>query len=318
MQFHRKQHLIPFLLAVAAALLLGECRSDSYTESPRIAQFPFLCLWSTPYKNCEKYDVSLEFSQFQEVTTPVATANDQAVTIFYTTRFGIYPHIDKHSTVHHGGLPQLVNMTAHELLAEKNIMGFMPTQRDGLGVLDFEEWRPLWARNWAPKDIYRQKSIDLVNATLRKSKNFTVDAGTISKDAKLQFEKSARDWFLRSLRLAKKMQPRQLWGYYLFPDCYNTNLNKDYTGKCPDIEKERNKELGWLWKESTALFPSIYLPLTMANFSRAYIRHRMQEAMEMSLQAAPPFSTPVYPYIRPVYKHNTDTYLPEVGGPLLT
>ncbi|KFP83498.1 Hyaluronidase-2, partial [Apaloderma vittatum] len=109
-----------------------------------------------------------------------------------------------------------------------------------------------------------------------------------------------------TLQVAKSFRPKQLWGFYLFPDCYNHDYSKNkesYTGQCPDVEKTRNDQLAWLWRESMALYPSIYLDLLLASTpnSRKFVRARVMEAMRISQQHHDGYSLPVFVYTRPTY-----------------
>lgn len=87
-----------------------------------------------------------------------------------------------------------------------------------------------------------------------------------------------------------------------------------FSGRCPDIEKERNDELSWLWNETTALYPSIYLEAMLRDSAQArlFVRHRLVEAARVSRLANGSYAIPVYPYIRPVYKDSKDEYMSEV------
>lgn len=114
----------------------------------------------------------------------------------------------------------------------------------GLAVLDFEEWRPQWIRNWRSKDIYREVSIEKV-----KKKNTSLSEDEAEERAKIVFERAAKRYFVRIIQIGKKLRPKRLWGYYLYPECYNYDYNQDmvgFTGECPDIEKQRNDNLLWL------------------------------------------------------------------------
>ncbi|KAM4554425.1 hyaluronidase-5-like [Fundulus diaphanus] len=188
---------------------------------------------------------------------------------------------------------------------------YIPLNRSGLAVLDFEEWRPQWIRNWGSKDIYREMSIELV-----KKKNPSLSDDEAEERAKVLFQRAAKKYFLRSIRFGNRLRPNRLWGYYLYPDCYNYDYNQDmagFTGECPPIEKSRNDELLWLWTESTALFPSIYLELVLRDTQQArmFVRHRIQEAMRVSVLPNSSYSIPIYAYIRPVYKDSIDDYMSE-------
>ncbi|KAG7271925.1 hypothetical protein CRUP_024575 [Coryphaenoides rupestris] len=86
-----------------------------------------------------------------------------------------------------------------------------------------------------------------------------------------------------------------------------------YGGACPELEQQRNDRLLWLWKESTAPVP-LHLPGAGAARNpqaRRFVRHRIQEAVRVSRLADPSYSTPIYAYIRPVFKDSVDTYMSE-------
>lgn len=62
------------------------------------------------------------------------------------------------------------------------------------------------------------------------------------------------------LAKGREMRPNYLWGFYLFPNCYNYGWEKPgYTGQCSEEVRRQNDELLWLWKSSSALYPSVYL-----------------------------------------------------------
>lgn len=292
------------------------------TSSPLHPHQPFLFLWNAPTELCHtRFGLPLDLSYFHLVSSTLRTATNQSVSIFYTDRFGIFPYLDEETgEAYEEGLPQLIDMQEHRDLAEDDIQHYIPDDQPGLAVLDFEEWRPQWVRNWGSKDIYRQYSVDVV-----RRKNASLSEDEAEERAQVVFERAARKYFLRSLGLGRRLRPRRLWGYYLYPDCYNYDYNQDlagFTGECPEIEKERNDQLLWLWKESSALYPSIYLELVLRDSrqARLFVRHRIQEAMRVSTLANSSYSTPIYAYIRPVYKDSTDDYMSEVsrGGESFT
>lgn len=285
------------------------------TAPPLHPHQPFLFLWNAPTELCHiRFGLPLDLSYFHLVSSTLRTATNQSVSIFYTDRFGIFPYLDEDTgEAYDEGLPQLIDLQEHRELAEDDIQHYIPEDQPGLAVLDFEEWRPQWVRNWGSKDIYRQYSVDVV-----RRKNASLSEDEAEERAKVVFERAARKYFLRSLGLGRRLRPRRLWGYYLYPDCYNYHYNQDlasYTGECPDIERERNDQLLWLWRESSALYPSIYLELVLRDSKQArlFVRHRIQEAMRVSILANSTYSTPVYAYIRPVYKDSTNDYMSKVS-----
>ncbi|XP_054476222.1 hyaluronidase-5-like [Anoplopoma fimbria] len=298
---------------ITTLTLLCSVRALPRTDPPLHKGHPFMLLWNAPTELCRiHFNMPLDLSYFHLVSSTLKTATNQSISIFYTDRFGLFPYVDEDTgEMYEEGLPQLIDLQEHHDHAEDDIEHYIPGDQRGLAVLDFEEWRPQWVRNWGSKDIYRQISIETVQ-----KKNASLTEDEAEDRAKIVFERGAKRYFLRSIRLGKALRPNRLWGYYLYPDCYNYDYNKDmagFTGECPAIEKERNNELMWLWKESTALFPSIYLELLLRDSrqARQFVRHRIQEAMRVSTLPNSSYSIPIYAYIRPVYKDSTDDYMSE-------
>lgn len=304
-----------FCILATAVTLVASGGASTTTDPPIVQGKPFVFMWNAPTELCEvRFGMPLDLSYFDLISSTLKSATNQKISIFYTDRFGIFPYVDEETgEVYDDGLPQLVDMKEHHELAEDDIEYYIPFDQPGLAVLDFEEWRPQWVRNWGSKDIYRDFSVELVK------KKFPMLSEEQAEDkAKLVFEGAAKKYFNRSIGLGKKMRPKRLWGYYLYPDCYNYDYNQDmegYTGECPEIEKERNNDLMWLWKESTALFPSIYLELVLRDTVKAhlFVRHRIRESIRVSMLPNSSYSIPIYPYIRPVYKDSTDDYMSEVS-----
>ncbi|XP_047451364.1 hyaluronidase-5-like isoform X2 [Mugil cephalus] len=293
--------------------LLCSGQALPWTNPPINPEKHFTFMWNAPTELCDiRFGMPLDLSYFSFVSSTLKTATNQSISIFYTDRFGIFPYVDEDTgEMYDEGLPQLVDLHEHRELAEDDIEYYIPTDYPGLAVLDFEEWRPQWVRNWGSKDIYRQISIEKV-----KKKNASLSDDEAEDRAKIVFERAAKRYFNRSISIGKRLRPNRLWGYYLYPDCYNYDYNQDmvdFTGECPAIEKHRNDELLWLWKESTALFPSIYLELVLRDSyqARLYVRHRIQEAMRVSTLPNSTYSIPIYAYIRPVYKDSIDDYMSE-------
>lgn len=304
-----------FRTVLAVLVQLASSEPLPGTAPPLHSHQPFLFLWNAPTELCHaRFGLPLDLSYFHLVSSTLRTATNQSVSIFYTDRFGIFPYLDEDTgEAYEEGLPQLIDLQEHRDQAEDDIHNYIPVDQPGLAVLDFEEWRPQWVRNWGSKDIYRQYSVDVV-----RRKNASLSEDEAEERAKVVFERAARKYFLRSLGLGKRLRPRKLWGYYLYPDCYNYHYNQDmasFTGECPDIERERNDQLLWLWRESSALYPSIYLELALRDSrqARLFVRHRIMEAMRVSTLANSTYSTPVYAYIRPVYKDSTNDYMSEVS-----
>ncbi|XP_075413495.1 hyaluronidase PH-20-like [Tenrec ecaudatus] len=233
----------------------------------------------------------------------------QRLVIFYPTKLGLYPFIyEKTRICVNGGLPQLGNLTGHLTKAEKDILNLVKANQTGLGVFDWEEWRLTWERNWHTKSLYRDLSIKLLQQQKGRLK-----LSEATKLAKQIFQTAAKTFYLETIQLAKRLRPEYLWGFYHFPECYNSNYTRaDYDGRCYLTEKNRNDQLLWLWKESTALFPNIYLAYRLKSvpIGALFVRNRVQEAFRISALRDPDNPVPIYFYARPVYGDITYMYLP--------
>eukprot|EP00061_Rhincodon_typus_P004888 g23670.t1 len=231
---------------------------------------------------------------------------NQNLTIFYKERLGKYPYYQGQQAVN-GGVPQNSSLLEHLTAMERDVERYMRSQTTkGLAVIDWEEWRPLWIRNWKDKEIYRNNSRRLVS-----EKHPDWAETQINREAQFEFEQSAQRFMVETLRKARNFRPHSLWGFYLFPDCYNhdyKNNMANYTGRCPDVEISRNELLSWLWTNSTAIFPSIYLDLMLRSSSSAtrFVRSRIKEALRVSELHSVNFSLPVFVYSRPTYSYTFD------------
>ncbi|KAM5172013.1 hyaluronidase-1-like [Mantella aurantiaca] len=269
---------------------------------------PFIAIWNAPTQQCkDRYQIDLDLSIFDIVANPNETLSGQNVTIFYHTHLGYYPYVTDDDISHNGGVPQNQSLTKHLSKAKEDVVKFVPNKDfQGLGVIDWENWRPLWDRNWDKKNIYRTKSIELVKAL-----HPDWPTNLLQKQAKEEFTAAAKSFMSETLLLTREMRTNGLWGYYLFPDCYNHNYKKDpatYTGECPDIEMKRNDYLHWMWKYSTALFPSIYLDIVLKSQNNAlkFVHHRLKEATRVAAMSGRTYEVPVYPYARPFYSYTLE------------
>ncbi|XP_061473827.1 hyaluronidase-1 [Rhineura floridana] len=262
---------------------------------PVILDHPFITIWNAPSQECqEKYNVSLDLGIFDVVLNQNETFVGRDITLFYSNRLGYYPYYTENGTAVNGGIPQNASLKNHLWKVQQDIKEtILEAGFKGLAVVDWESWRPLWVRNWESMQIYQNKSIDLV-----KEQHPDWPADKVAKEAQLQFEKSSRAFMEQTLALGKALRPKGFWGFYGFPGCYNYEYkNASYTGECPEIEKQRNEELQWLWNQSQALYPSIYLPkeLRFLNKTLQFVRHRVQEAFRI-VNRTENGSIPVLPY----------------------
>lgn len=297
---------LTWLMVLAVAGSPGQYEKPAFT--PIFTGRPFIVAWNAPTQDCKpRLKVQLDFSVFDVMASPNEGFVDQNLTIFYKERLGLYPYYDGQKMAVNGGVPQNSSLRQHLERLPGGINKYIRSEKkEGLAVIDWEEWRPIWIRNWQTKDIYRNASRQLV---LSRKPNLPEDQ--VNKAAQYEFESSAREFMEETLRHAKNFRPRQLWGFYLFPDCYNHDYSKNqesYTGRCPDVEETRNDHLAWLWRESTALYPSIYLDQVLASSAngRKFVRSRVKEALRISQRHHEDYTLPVFVYTRPTYIRKLD------------
>nr|XP_035947894.1 hyaluronidase-1 isoform X2 [Halichoerus grypus] len=290
--------------AVTLALVLVAWATQLKPTAPPIfTGRPFVVAWDVPTQDCgPRLKVPLDLKAFDVQASPNEGFVNQNITIFYHDRLGLYPHFSSMGRSVHGGVPQNGSLWAHLKMLQEHVEHYIRTQEPaGLAVIDWEDWRPVWVRNWQDKDVYRQSSRQLVA-----TRHPDWPADRVVKQAQYEFEFAARQFMLETLRFVKAVRPRHLWGFYLFPDCYNHDYVQNwdtYTGRCPDVEVSRNDQLAWLWAESTALFPSVYLDETLASSThgRNFVSFRVQEALRVAHTHHANHALPVYVFTRPTY-----------------
>ncbi|XP_051874401.1 hyaluronidase-2-like [Pristis pectinata] len=284
-------------------LLAAMARPQQRKQTSSFAGKPFVTVWNAPTHDCARYSVSLNLEMFDIVSSPNEGFYDQQLTIFYKERLGRYPYFQGQSPVN-GGVPQNSSLLPHLDAVRSDIRRYMRSwDKEGLAVIDWEEWRPLWIRNWKNKQIYRDSSLSLVS-----QRHPDWSQADVSRQAQFEFEQSAQRFMVQTLQEGRNTRPRSLWGFYLFPDCYNhdyKNNAANYTGRCPDVEIARNDLLTWLWRNSTAIYPSIYLDRSLRSSPSAhkFVRSRVKEALRVSQLHGPHHALPVFVYSRPTYSY---------------
>nr|XP_005992714.1 PREDICTED: hyaluronidase-1-like [Latimeria chalumnae] len=278
---------------------------------PVVHRKPFIVVWNMAAEKCHwAFGIDFPLKTFGIIANRDGRFHGQNMTIFYKKTFGEYPYISAKGEQVNGGIPQKGNLNEHLEKSAYTFEKLLHRDFDGLAVVDWEEWRPLWARNWGPKRIYQELSKDLVI-----SKYPFLPNRRVNHLAKEEFEGSAQDFMRETLRLGREVRPLGLWGFYKFPDCYNYNWkNSDnYTGHCNPNDIPRNDRLTWLWKESTALYPSIYLQMRLGSSEKAvkFVRYKIKEALRVAEFGSDKSSLPVLAYVRIAFVHSFK-YLSEI------
>ncbi|XP_039769244.1 hyaluronidase-1-like [Ornithorhynchus anatinus] len=293
-------------LAMMMLCVLVDTQNFKPTKAPMFQNKPFIVFWNAPTSQCKnRHHVDLNLDTFGIAANSDEALNGDKVTIFYHNVFGYYPHISDSGESFHGGVPQNQSLSNHLSQVQKDINRVLPSKDfQGLAIIDWENWRPQWIRNWDNKVIYREHSINLV-----RSRHPSWPDSKVKTVAQKEFEKAGKNFMNSTLHLGLKMRSQGLWGYYLYPECYNYNYKNHphkYTGKCPNIEISRNNQLLWLWKASTALFPSIYLPEILKSSTNVlkFVHHRVREAIRVATVARQDYVLPVFVYSRPFYSYS--------------
>ncbi|XP_068264805.1 hyaluronidase-3 isoform X2 [Nyctibius grandis] len=268
-------------LALWACLALGTAGGESPAPEPLAGGQPFAVVWNVPAGRCQRrFGVGLPLGDYGIVENQSGHFAGQNITIFYKNKFGLYPYLSRQGIPRNGGIPQRVPLGAHLARAAQDIRRLLLPAFRGLAVVDWEEWRPLWAQNWGAKRIYQAASEQWV-----RDQHGLLPARRRLRLARQEFEWAARALMEDTLLLGRTLRPGGLWGFYRFPDCLNGNWAKEanYTGQCRPAEMRRNSRLGWLWATSAALYPSIYLPPALPPaLRRRYVHHRLREALRVA------------------------------------
>ncbi|XP_078399358.1 hyaluronidase-like isoform X2 [Cetorhinus maximus] len=282
------------------------------SASPVIHNKPFIVIWNTPTAGCKtKFNVDLDLSVFDIVENENESFVGKNITIFYKNKLGLYPYYTDEGTSVNGGLVQNASLSNHLTVAEEDIVSLLDQDFHGLAVIDWEEWRPLWERNWGHLHIYLKKSKELV-----RSKYPHLPESEILQIAKKEYETAAQNFMRQTLKLGQTLRPKGYWGFYKFPDCYNyfkEDTPNKYTGHCNKEDIPRNNQLAWLWKVSRCLYPSIYIPekLKSSNNVQKFVHYKIKEALRVAALDPASDALPVLVYSKYSYIKTLD-FLTEI------
>ena len=310
--------------SVLYMLLAGVQRASSGAT----ARAPFAVLWNSPWPACCGVKAEQELlpqadplPRFVENnvtvndgvdnwscgnrsgTASIPCFNGHHVVTIYTEQTGLYPDFKQNATTKqyypvNGGLPQLVNMTAHLAKWQFEIESMIPDENASPVVgLDWESWQPYWngnnrrAMSEPDVDIFQNESIKLVRA-----QHATWSDGQVLAEAKKQWNAGAELFWTKTFELAKKLRPNALWSNYGVGNCFGCGDAEYYGwqkqaedrgyrpktyGKialpvrqpapvCPVPNDNDTPELSWLWTLVDVLEPVIYL--SNQNSSCEYMR----------------------------------------------
>ncbi|XP_024081692.1 hyaluronidase-like [Cimex lectularius] len=245
--------------------------------------------WNVPTESCHKR--GFNFSHLNEIGIVQNTGDlfkGDKIVILYDP--GLFPAIINGND-RNGGIPQNGDIELHLKKLKSDLDKFVPDKKfNGIGIIDFEHWRPIWKENWSSLDIYRRRSIE----NERKKHPFLTN-GEIEKKARASFEKFANSFITKSLNLVINERPRGKWGYYAFPYCFNFTP-KNPQMKCNREVQKDNDRSQWMYRISQVLYPSLYLQQNKLSVDKRakLIQGRTEEAIRISLKGK---NVIVLPYI---------------------
>ncbi|XP_023244120.1 hyaluronidase 1-like [Centruroides sculpturatus] len=229
--------------------------------------------------------------------------NGDKIVLFYESQLGKYPYIHPIFGDVNGGLLRNADFSEHAKASRESIEKVIPNRNfRGIAVIDWESWRPIWETNWLDMTVYRNKSIEL-----EKEKHPGWKLRDVRRMAKTSWEKYAKKWMLNTLKLAQSMRPHARWCYYNFPDCYHgVGENRSFPYLCSVGTRKSNNKLSWLWDQSSAICPSIYVRKYHVEehdtLRRSWWTYsRLREAMRVSRNA------PIYSYINYIFPGTNET-----------
>ncbi|XP_060807881.1 hyaluronidase-5-like isoform X1 [Amyelois transitella] len=286
----KMRSLLVFILASYAV----NCDDNYYViempdDPPTLwdSQRPFRVYWNVPTMQCTSKKIPFNnLDRFGILQNKGDSFRGDRIAILYDP--GLFPALLKNDSsgeykFRNGGVPQEGNLEKHEE-AFRNILESSVPDPDfnGVGIIDFESWRPVFRQNFGVLVPYKDVSVEI-----ERKLHWWWPKNWMQAEAKRRFEDAARTFMKTTLSIAKQMRPLALWGYYGFPYCFNM-ANKDMSEACSGAVQRENDGIYWLWSESTALFPSVYSSKELsAPQLAALARGRLREAARVRRRGAP-------------------------------
>lgn len=195
--------------------------------------------WNIPTFQCESH--KFNFTELAIKFNIQQNDNDhfrgKVISILYDP--GSFPAILKNRTstmYRNGGVPQKGNLKYHLKLFEELVNELMPDEQfAGVGIIDFESWRPIYRQNFGTLAPYRDLSIQVEKKSHPFWPNFLLE-----KEASRKFEFYGQQFMEETLYLAKQIRPNATWGYYGYPLCFNMSPNNMRT-QCPNEVQRENE-----------------------------------------------------------------------------
>jgi hypothetical protein len=212
-----------------------------------------------------------------------------------------------------GGIPQLANTTAHVEAMERDMAARVPANYSGWVVHDWEAWVVPWelSGDGHADAGGRFQAYQNASVALARFQNPSASEAELEKIAAAAYTKAGIDLLVLTVRTTKRLRPGLAGvGYYGLP-------HKQYwpAAALNKTQQGWNDQLLPLWKEVTAILPSLYMPYEsdcsdspVTNntggcvpfaHNKAYVKAGIAEAVRISKLVTP--SPPVVPYVWYLY-----------------
>ncbi|KAG5676333.1 hypothetical protein PVAND_006176 [Polypedilum vanderplanki] len=245
--------------------------------------------WNIPSFMCKKHKIHFDNTVTSYGIRQNRDDNFQGneITILYDP--GAFPALGTNGERRNGGVPQEGNLTLHLNQYKAHIDELVPdVNNNGLIIIDFESWRPIFRQNFGVLKDYK----DLSYRIERERHPFWTRSRQ-EAEAQSRFEAAGKRFVEETLALSKSLRPRAQWGYYAFPYCFNKGLNAE----CPREVRDENDKMEWMFSHSHLVLPSVYLHEQKSPAERqSMVKARIKEAQRVSKN-----SKKVYVYIQYVY-----------------
>ncbi|XP_011301680.1 hyaluronidase-like [Fopius arisanus] len=279
------------------------------TEKNFAAPGDYKVYWNVPTFMCHKY--GMNFEEVQNDYGIIQNKNDkfrgEKMAIIYDP--GSFPAILKSSNgsmyLRNGGVPQEGDLQKHLDLFKIHVNEQLSDNFEGVAVIDFESWRPIYRQNWASLAPYRDLSV-----SIERKRHPWWSVKSINEMAIRRFEEAGRIFMEETIKTAKLLRPRASWGYYAYPYCFNLTP-RQRNWKCDENVKKDNDRISWLWKLEDILFPSVYIRSTLTvNEKKGLIVGRLQESRRIIEKYS--LSSVILPYFWYKYRDNSNNFLSEI------
>lgn len=202
---------------------------------------------------------------------------------------GLMPRINSDGSTVNGGLPQRGNVTLHLQKLAKDLAKILPANASGACLLDWEFWRCEWNYTGA---VYQNASLVAAAQGLPPG----TPQQQVLAAAIQQWGAGTRAFYEASLTAVQSWYPNCLTGMYAYPQ--NDWSFGGYVGSQAAARRAENDALPWLWRASSALYPSIYLTSPGASIydgqtTEQYVGSTVSEALRLARGVAPPLQQPL-------------------------